>query len=107
CWSKVNTGIPDPEKEEQRSLSVIKVWGFPPEMANVAKDDYFEYLENFENESINVDYYINSARISCFSNDPTNLLMWAHYGAGLRGFCIEFDSEKFFLDQSQDAEIIN
>jgi len=107
CWCIVNTGIPDPEKEEQRFLNVIKVWGFPPEMANVAKEDYFEYLENFEDECIDVDYHINSARISCFSNDPTNLLMWAHYAAGLRGFCIEFDSEKFFLDQSQDAEIIN
>src|SRR3546814_2287171 len=32
-------------------------------------------------------------RISCFSSEADNLLMWSHYGDGLRGFCIAFDEE--------------
>src|SRR3546814_7447189 len=32
-------------------------------------------------------------RISCFSSEADNLLMWSHYGDGLRGFCITFDEE--------------
>ena len=32
-------------------------------------------------------------RISCFSSEKDNLLMWSHYADGLRGFCIVFDED--------------
>lgn len=33
-------------------------------------------------------------RMSCFSTDPANLLMWAHYGNCHRGICLEFDVKR-------------
>ncbi len=33
--------------------------------------------------------------ICCFTNDPRNMTMWAHYGDQHKGFCVEYDcSEK-------------
>jgi len=29
--------------------------------------------------------------VACFSEDPRGLLMWAHYGAGHTGVCLQFD----------------
>lgn len=28
---------------------------------------------------------------SCFTTDPTNEIMWAHYADGNKGVCLEFD----------------
>ncbi|WFU31299.1 DUF2971 domain-containing protein [Bradyrhizobium brasilense] len=35
----------------------------------------------------------DSIRIACFGSERDNLLMWSHYGDGLRGFCIVFDEK--------------
>ncbi|MFY9310093.1 MAG: DUF2971 domain-containing protein [Bacteroidia bacterium] len=105
CWCTINTGIPDPKKENDRFLNVIAVWGFTPDRRDDALEYYYDYLQAFEEDQINVDYHINTARISCFSCEGANLLMWAHYADGLRGFCIEFDSEKLISEQNE-AKII-
>lgn len=34
--------------------------------------------------------------LCCLSTDPCSSLLWAHYGGGLRGACLEFDSEALF-----------
>jgi hypothetical protein len=46
-----------------------------------------------------------SARISCFSETGDNLLMWAHYADGLRGFCVEFDGAELTRGTPAGAEI--
>lgn len=33
-------------------------------------------------------------RIACFSEEKTNVLMWAYYAEGQKGICIEFDTDK-------------
>lgn len=33
-------------------------------------------------------------RISCFTEEATNILMWAYYAEGQKGICIEFDLSK-------------
>lgn len=33
-------------------------------------------------------------RISCFTKEATNILMWAYYADGQKGICIEFDPSK-------------
>lgn len=33
-------------------------------------------------------------RISCFTEEATNILMWAYYAEGQKGICIEFDPSK-------------
>lgn len=30
--------------------------------------------------------------VTCFSENPNDPLLWAHYGGGHRGFCLEFDT---------------
>ena len=32
-------------------------------------------------------------KVCCFSEDPNSMLMWGHYSANHRGFCIEYDLE--------------
>jgi hypothetical protein len=32
--------------------------------------------------------------VCCFSETPTDLLMWGHYANGHQGFCLEFDTSK-------------
>ena len=107
CWCVINTGIPNHKTETERFLNVIAVWGFNPERANDALEDYYDYLQHFEEDQIDVGFHVNSARICCFSSEDTNLLMWAHYGDGLRGFCIEFDLEALLLENQFDARIID
>jgi hypothetical protein len=34
----------------------------------------------------------NSRGVACLSEQPDNLLMWAHYADMHRGFCLEFDA---------------
>jgi hypothetical protein len=102
CWCIVNSGIPDPNVDEDRFFKVIKVWGFDKQDKELALEDYYEYLQHFEEDEIDVKYMVNSARISCFSQEQENLLMWAHYANGLRGFCIEFD----FKNAMDNAHII-
>ena len=36
----------------------------------------------------------NSVGISCFTGDPTNILMWSHYADCHKGVCIAFSSEE-------------
>lgn len=33
-------------------------------------------------------------RIACFTEEETNVLMWAYYAEGQKGICIEFDTDK-------------
>lgn len=37
------------------------------------------------------DKFFNNTSISCFSEDFTNTLMWAHYASNHSGICLEFD----------------
>jgi len=37
------------------------------------------------------DEYLTSVRVTCFSRNPTNNLMWAHYSDNHRGVCYAFD----------------
>jgi hypothetical protein len=94
CWCQVNTGIPNHETERDRYMNVIGVWGFTPDRAEEALEYYYMYLEHFEEDEIDHQQYIDSARICCFSNNLSSLLMWSHYADGLRGFCIEFDPDQ-------------
>ena len=36
--------------------------------------------------------HLNQCGVSCFAERGDNLLMWAHYGLGHTGFCLEFDT---------------
>ena len=40
----------------------------------------------------NRDDFLNNRGVTCFSEDPDNLLMWAHYADKSQGFCLEFNT---------------
>lgn len=100
CWCIEKIGIPDPIKEWDRFDQVAKTWGFASGH-DVSKEDLFEYCSEFVHQySMRVSRYVDSARITCFSQRPDNLLMWSHYANGLRGFCVEFE-KNILLDNAQ------
>ncbi|MGY2803941.1 DUF2971 domain-containing protein [Bradyrhizobium sp. USDA 4506] len=53
--------------------------------------DYFESIEELQPP---FDQMADGIRIASFGSERDNLLMWSHYGDGLRGFCIVFDEQR-------------
>ena len=41
---------------------------------------------------------VSNLGITCFTTDPLNPLMWAHYSDGHRGICLEYKREGVLLD---------
>ncbi len=48
------------------------------------KNSLKEYIHKFRNER----------SLACFSSKKDDILMWAHYADGHRGFCLEFDTKR-------------
>ena len=95
-WSKFNfrKGAPNREKEPDRFLAAIKTWGLPEtELDNIDDDSTREYFEEMSEQESIFSPAFDKMRISCFSSDPANLLLWSHYADGLRGYCAIFDPE--------------
>lgn len=96
-WTKISSGIPQPDSEPERYLAALRAWGFDCSTVAEAKDDPIiqenvnEYFEECQLYAPDFDKMRQEIRISCFSSDADNLLMWSHYGDGLRGFCVAFD----------------
>lgn len=103
CWCMEHSGFPDPLEDHDRFLEVIAAWGFSPDNEDMALENYHDYALSLEDAQPNVQYFIDSARISCFCANAENLLMWAHYGDGLRGFCIEFDEDEILKNNEHKA----
>jgi Protein of unknown function (DUF2971) len=98
-WTTISTGIPDPDSEPERYLAALRAWGFDCRTVEEARhdeiiqgsvDDYFDECQNYAPP---FDAMRQEMRISCFSSEADNLLMWSHYGDGLRGFCVAFDED--------------
>ncbi|MBY3030562.1 DUF2971 domain-containing protein [Rhizobium leguminosarum] len=88
CGAHFVAGQIDPETEPERFAAMIRAWGFDdPEAAQL--EDTEEYFEQFE--SYNLEISLPGVRVCCFASEVDDLLMWSHYGDGLRGFCVEFD----------------
>ncbi len=52
-------------------------------------------IERFNNEWIDdIDEVQSKMRITCFTEDGNNSLMWSHYAANHTGVCLKFDTEK-------------
>jgi hypothetical protein len=99
CRCEIRTGFPKLGDGSSRFADVLRAWGFERADDEVALENYDEYMISLEGTEPDIEYYIDSARITCFSRRPDNLLMWAHYGDGLRGFCIEFDEGQILASQ--------
>lgn len=99
CWAEVLSKFPHKNDKSERLLSIYKAWGFSSLDDTDANDNYDLLVESLESAQPDVNSYLDSARITCFSKRADNLLMWSHYADGLRGFCIEYEPS---LIQSYD-----
>lgn len=104
CRCEILSGFPSLEVESPRLINILNAWGFERADDEVVRESYDDYVESLESSEPDIEYYIDNARIGCFSKRQDNLLMWAHYADGLRGFCLEFDSQKL-IPPDQDAKI--
>jgi len=88
CGAHFLAGQIDREAEPERFAALIRAWGFD-DPADAPLEDTEEYFEQFETHDLEM--ALPGVRICCFASEIDNLLMWSHYGDGLRGFCLEFD----------------
>jgi hypothetical protein len=103
CWFSLREGIPHPKREPERFRQICTAWGFPIEKMNADLEDYNLYMDELESYQPDIRAFLESVKISCFSKENDNLLMWSHYADGLRGFCVEFD-EDLIVSNELDKE---
>tara|TARA_B100000929_G_scaffold225074_1_gene181390 strand:- start:649 stop:1536 length:888 start_codon:yes stop_codon:yes gene_type:complete len=100
-WLKILEGIPDTKKDPERFAAALNAWGLTEAPNMEELHEYFsecvEYQPSFE-------FLKNSVRISSFSSQRFNPLIWSSYADGLHGFCIVFD-EKVLMDKEQGSEL--
>lgn len=102
CNCKISFGYPEIDFNCSRFRKIINTWGY-----NDIEDQWV--LENYQDlkeivPEADIKGTIDQARISCFSKRSDNLLMWSHYGNGLRGFCLEFDPT--FVNNNPNAQLL-
>jgi hypothetical protein len=105
CRCDVQTGFPLRDGGSSRLKDIIRAWGFEDENISDALQSYDDLAFSLEDTEPSIPHIIDGARISCFSQNADNLLMWSHYADGLRGFCIEFDSNLVLSKYIGDAFI--
>lgn len=104
CMCDVLYGFPKLEERSERLTRILNAWGFSGPDEDLVVELYGEYSEYLEEAEPFIGYFIENARIGCFSSRDNNLLMWAHYADGLRGFCIEFDRD-LIIAEDADARV--
>ena len=98
-WARIVEGIPDPERESERFIAAVRAWGFDVKTIAEAKaepliwDNVDEYFDECQRYAPPFEVMRENMRIACFGSEQDNLLMWSHYGDGLRGFCVVFDED--------------
>jgi hypothetical protein len=96
-WTSISSGVPSPDQEPERYLAALQAWGFDCHTITEASDDpaINDFVDGYFDECHSYappfEIMRQEMRISCFSSEADNLLMWSHYGDGLRGFCVMFD----------------
>lgn len=96
-WTRIHKGVPDPSKEPERFLAAVRAWGFDFESVEEAQgephvwDNFKGYFDECQLYAPKFKEMQQKVRIACFGSEKDNLLMWSHYGDGLRGFCVIFD----------------
>jgi hypothetical protein len=104
-WTKILEGIPDAQLEPDRFAAAKNAWGAD---FMAADDEYLlEYFQSVAEEQPAFHEIRDLRRIACFGSSPDNLLMWSHYGDGLRGLCLVFDDTELLEASSTSAFAVN
>lgn len=91
-WSRYLEGVPT-KAERERLDAAFTVWGMGGHDPDEVEREFgwTEFFDSLSDIQPKFSSMLDTTRISCFSSDPQNLLMWSHYADGLRGFCIGYD----------------
>jgi len=106
CWAIIHEEIPDPVYEPKRYMNLLKIWGYDPGPDSIEDQLVKDYFDEIAMYQPNINATIDDARITCFSETGNNPLMWAHYGDGLRGFCVEFDETEIKTIERTHLKVI-
>lgn len=96
-WARIVEGVPDSEREPERFIAATRAWGFNVATIEEARaeplirEHFDEYFDECQCYVPPFDVMREEMRIACFGSEQDNLLLWSHYGDGLRGFCVVFD----------------
>lgn len=104
CRCSILTGFPSLDDTSGRFADILRAWGFEKTDDKDALENYEEYISSLDGAEPDIEHYIESARITCFSKRSDNVLMWGHYADGLRGFCIEYDAD-LIIDAQENSNI--
>ncbi len=95
-WAIVRDGLPSFDDDDEWFQAAVAAWGFPGSKITdlpLGRETYLQYFGDLADRAPPMNIIYNPARVSCFSSDPVNLLMWSHYADGLRGCCLEYDGQ--------------
>ena len=81
-------------------LNEKRMWKGRPEDFNDPFDPYYKRFSTIIKEEL------KKIRISCFTEDYDNLLMWSHYGDNHKGICFGYKFEDIHMDDSTFFEKI-
>lgn len=85
----------DPKVKRQKIESLIKQ--FKPELTWIQrKAEINRFMSRDSNQwfdwsKISIEGQLNGVGVTCFSDDPRNLLMWSHYARNHSGLCYQFE----------------
>ena len=84
--------MPEESDDPKRFLDALKRWGFA-DKSEVDNEDLHTYFNTVKEDEVVFAPSYEQVRVTCFTSEPNNLLLWSHYADGLRGYCALFDPE--------------
>lgn len=99
CALKPRVSEPTLEELEVLRNIYIQKYDVPADFRNKFKAvNVIELGKMIENSAItilekNVESFLKTKGVTCFSEINNDLLMWSHYGGRYKGFCLEFATE--------------
>lgn len=68
---------------------------------------YLSFVKNFSKTQVQEvqTKIIPNIKITCFSEDRNNMLMWSHYAKNHSGICFEFDTKAMIVHLADQAKI--
>ena len=82
---------PNASFESEDFVKLAKEWGIPKSKAKRYLRDTNRHIKIIRRA---FSHYRDNAVISCFSEDPLNILMWSYYGNSHSSYCLRFERKE-------------
>ncbi|MCL6219594.1 DUF2971 domain-containing protein [Zunongwangia pacifica] len=68
------------------------------------KDGGYEFIDELQIQNIKelIDNLLDDIKVTCFSETPSESLMWSHYADKHKGICYVFEKNKIFSNEDLD-----